>query len=215
MPVETTTNNSSANNASKSIGSNFLGYNKPNSTSYTLPVNLSLSRHQQDHYHQTDSDDSGDNELTNKTTGNKNNISSHVQSQLSKNSPISSFINNSSIDYSSGLRITENPKSNNSIDEVDLLKDLLMKNLNASNDPNFFGMCMKCNDKIYGADNGLRAMDQLFHVACFACQGCGIDLQNKHFYAMEKKSFCESCYMKLLEKCTLCSQSITDRVRIF
>lgn len=113
-----------------------------------------------------------------------------------------------------GLRITEKPKSttNSNLDEVDLLKDLLMKNLNASSDPNFFGMCLKCNEKIYGADNGLRAMDQLFHVECFACQGCSVGLQGKHFYAMDKKSFCENCYMKLLEKCTLCARSITDRI---
>ena len=85
------------------------------------------------------------------------------------------------------------PKS--TLDEVDLLKDLLMKNLNASSDANFFGVCTKCNDKIYGADNGLRAMDQLFHANCFACCGCGFLLQGKHFYAMEKKSYCENCYM--------------------
>lgn len=96
-----------------------------------------------------------------------------------------------------GLTISEKPKKN-SLDEIDLLKDLLMKNLNASTDPNFFGICMKCNDKIYGADNGLRAMDQLFHVECFSCQGCAHMLQGKHFYAIEKKSFCEDCYMVIL-----------------
>ncbi len=80
-------------------------------------------------------------------------------------------------------------------DEVDLLKDLLMKNLNSSNDPNFYGICMKCSEKIYGADNGLRAMDQLFHVKCFTCHSCGYSLQGQHFYAMENKSFCENCYM--------------------
>ena len=132
------------------------------------------------------------------------------------------------------------PKS--TLDEVDLLKDLLMKNLNASGDANFFGVCTKCNEKIYGADNGLRAMDQLFHANCFACCGCGFLLQGKHFYAMEKKSYCEGCYMvqqnislesirilfylkvfclfikftkKLLERCSLCSNAITDRVFVF
>ena len=59
-------------------------------------------------------------------------------------------------------------------EEVDLLKDLLIKNLNTNNtDTNFYGVCLKCNDKIIGADNGLKAMDQLFHTNCFTCHGCG------------------------------------------
>lgn len=97
-------------------------------------------------------------------------------------------------------------------DEVDLLKDLLVRNLNSANQQNFFGICTKCNEKIMGAENGLRAMDNLFHVTCFVCYGCGSQLQGHHFYAMENRSFCENCYMRLLERCSLCSKPITDRI---
>lgn len=80
-------------------------------------------------------------------------------------------------------------------DEVDLLKDLLVRNLNSAKEQNFYGICTRCNDKIIGAENGLRAMDNLFHVTCFVCYGCGSQLQGHHFYAMENRSFCENCYM--------------------
>lgn len=58
-------------------------------------------------------------------------------------------------------------------DEVDLLKDLLIRNLNSAKEPNFYGICTRCNEKIVDAENGLRAMDNLFHVSCFVCYGCG------------------------------------------
>lgn len=58
-------------------------------------------------------------------------------------------------------------------DEVDLLKDLLVKNLHASGDPKFCGICSKCNENIIGAETGLRAMENLYHVSCFNCVRCG------------------------------------------
>lgn len=58
-------------------------------------------------------------------------------------------------------------------DEVDLLKDLLVKNLNTSSDQNCVGLCTKCNQKIVGAENGLKAIDSLYHISCFVCFGCG------------------------------------------
>ena len=197
----------------------FQGYNNSNSTSYTIPVNLAYtnSNNISNNNNKSESSNSPVRNIiglaVEDPAENDKNFYTHYfqtsgkqQQQVNRNQPSqqSNFINSFNGNGSK-------PK-NQSIDEVDLLKDLLMKNLNASSDPNFFGMCMKCNDKIYGADNGLRAMDQLFHVSCFNCHGCNISLQGQHFYAMEKKSFCESCYMKLLEKCTLCSRAITDRI---
>lgn len=80
------------------------------------------------------------------------------------------------------IKTTSSNSNLNKEDEVDLLKDLLMKNLNAaSNDPNFYGFCFKCNDKIIGAENGLKAMEQLFHIECFNCVTCGNILYSAYF----------------------------------
>jgi hypothetical protein len=88
---------------------------------------------------------------------------------------------------------TTTPNNNNNVniknkveDEVDLLKDLLIKKLNTTNDLKatttqtaannaFYGVCVKCNDKIVGVENGLKAMDNLFHVTCFICYGCSMN----------------------------------------
>src|ERR1700722_13180487 len=70
--------------------------------------------------------------------------------------------------------------------DVDHLTKLLMKSMNSSNEPNFFGkfliylffffvniiskgMCARCNDEIVGEENGLVAMDRMYHVSCFTC----------------------------------------------
>lgn len=57
--------------------------------------------------------------------------------------------------------------------EVDLLRDLLVKNSSVQNEPNCVGMCTKCSQKIIGAENGLKALDSIFHIKCFVCHGCG------------------------------------------
>ncbi|CAF5077802.1 unnamed protein product, partial [Rotaria sp. Silwood1] len=41
---------------------------------------------------------------------------------------------------------------------------------------------------------------------------CGCRLRGMHFYSMENKPYCESCYINSLEKCVVCARPITDRV---
>ncbi|UJR26863.1 hypothetical protein I4U23_008174 [Adineta vaga] len=96
--------------------------------------------------------------------------------------------------------------------DVDHLARLLMKSIHSSNEPNFFGMCARCNDEIVGEENGLVAMDRMYHVSCFTCTMCGCRLRGMHFYSMENKPYCESCYINSLEKCVACAQPITDRI---
>jgi hypothetical protein len=59
----------------------------------------------------------------------------------------------------------------------------------------FIGMCARCNDEIVGEENGLVAMDRMYHVSCFTCTMCGCRLRGMHFYSMENKPYCESCYI--------------------
>ena len=106
--------------------------------------------------------------------------------------------NNLTNNLNKGNVVINNSLRNQSEDEVDMLRDILMKNLYVStqqNDTNLYGSCFRCNQNIYGAENGLRAMDHLFHVNCFNCFACGSLLHGKHFYALDQKSFCESCYL--------------------
>lgn len=56
-------------------------------------------------------------------------------------------------------------------------------------------MCARCNDDIVGEENGLITMDKMYHVSCFTCTMCGCRLRGMHFYSMENKPYCESCYI--------------------
>uniref|UniRef100_A0A3B4AZJ2 LIM zinc-binding domain-containing protein n=1 Tax=Periophthalmus magnuspinnatus TaxID=409849 RepID=A0A3B4AZJ2_9GOBI len=42
---------------------------------------------------------------------------------------------------------------------------------------------------------GCTAMDQVFHVDCFVCMTCSSKLRGKPFYAVDKKAYCEPCYV--------------------
>lgn len=46
-----------------------------------------------------------------------------------------------------------------------------------------------------GEGTGCTAMDQVFHVDCFVCMTCSTKLRGKPFFAMEKKAYCEPCYI--------------------
>lgn len=96
--------------------------------------------------------------------------------------------------------------------EVDALTDLLVQNMQVAGDPDFYGMCARCGRSIMGENSGCSALDQLFHVACFRCISCHVGLRGHPFYAMEGKPYCENCYMETLEKCSMCSKPITDRM---
>ncbi|KAL3861314.1 hypothetical protein ACJMK2_007369 [Sinanodonta woodiana] len=110
-----------------------------------------------------------------------------------------------------GSKQSSSPKSDKEA-EVDALTNLLMQNMESTSDPDFFGMCSKCGKKVLGETNGCTAMDQIFHISCFVCVSCGTMLRGKSFYAMETKPYCESCYMNTLEKCSVCSKPVTDRL---
>lgn len=42
-------------------------------------------------------------------------------------------------------------------------------------------------------------MDQVFHVECFTCATCHSRLRGQPFYAIDRRSYCESCYIVSVE----------------
>lgn len=98
------------------------------------------------------------------------------------------------------------------VNEVDALTDLLVQSMDNSQEIDNFGTCCKCGEKIVGENLGCTAMDRLYHIACFTCQECQINLQGKPFYAIDGKALCESDYLNTLEKCSVCLKPILDRI---
>ncbi|KAL1502772.1 hypothetical protein ABEB36_007870 [Hypothenemus hampei] len=103
--------------------------------------------------------------------------------------------------------------------EVDSLTDMLVQGMgnNAPSSVEIFqedvyGVCVKCGEKIVGENSGCTAMDQLYHIKCFTCHHCAINLQGKPFYALDGHPYCEEDYLNTLEKCCVCQKPILDRI---
>ena len=75
-----------------------------------------------------------------------------------------------------------------------------------------FGNCVKCGGRIVGENSGCTAMDQIYHIECFTCCQCQINLQGKPFYPIDNQPFCEEDYLNTLEKCSVCLQPILERI---
>ncbi|KAF7236793.1 Thyroid receptor-interacting protein 6 [Varanus komodoensis] len=97
-------------------------------------------------------------------------------------------------------------------EELDRLTKKLVYDMNNPPSGEYFGRCARCGENVVGDGTGCVAMDQVFHVECFTCGTCRCRLRGQPFYAIDRRSFCESCYIVTLEKCSMCSKPITDRI---
>lgn len=103
---------------------------------------------------------------------------------------------------------SQNPKES----EVESLTDFLVKSMDPQQDLENYGICFKCNEIVVGENSGCTAMDQIYHIACFTCSQCQINLQGKPFYALDCKPYCEFDYLQTLEKCSVCMKPILERI---
>lgn len=46
----------------------------------------------------------------------------------------------------------------------------------------YCGNCYHCGEKIMGETTGCTAMERIYHIKCFCCQQCGINLQVRYLY---------------------------------
>ncbi|KAG5852036.1 thyroid receptor-interacting protein 6 isoform X1 [Anguilla anguilla] len=97
-------------------------------------------------------------------------------------------------------------------EELDRLTKKLVYDMNHPPTEEYFGRCARCGDNVLGDGSGCIAMEQVFHVDCFTCITCHARLRGQPFYALDKKSYCENCYISTLERCSKCSHPILDRI---
>ncbi|OWR53001.1 lipoma-preferred partner homolog [Danaus plexippus] len=97
-------------------------------------------------------------------------------------------------------------------EEVDALTNLLVQSITDSQDLDVFGTCVKCNQKVIGESSGCTAMGNMYHIQCFSCHRCNVNLRGKPFYAVEGNPYCETDYYETLEKCSVCENPILDRI---
>ncbi|XP_018333703.1 thyroid receptor-interacting protein 6 [Agrilus planipennis] len=96
--------------------------------------------------------------------------------------------------------------------EVDVLTDLLVQGMQDNVEVDFYGICVKCGEKVVGENSGCTAMDKIYHTKCFTCHQCAVNLQGKPFYSLDGKPYCEEDYLNTLEKCSVCMKPILDRI---
>lgn len=96
--------------------------------------------------------------------------------------------------------------------EVNALTDYLVQSLDTGAGVENYGTCFKCNGRVIGENSGCTAMEQIFHITCFTCAQCKVNLQGKPFYALDGKPFCEYDYLQTLEKCSVCMKPIMERI---
>lgn len=97
-------------------------------------------------------------------------------------------------------------------EELDRLTKKMLYDMDNPPSQEYFGRCACCGENVVGEGTGCTAMDQVFHVDCFACMTCSSKLRGKPFYAVEKKAYCETCYINTLETCNICSKPIMERI---
>lgn len=101
---------------------------------------------------------------------------------------------------------------NNKEAEVDALTNMLVNSMDNIQDVDSYGICVKCDERIVGENSGCTAMDQIYHIDCFTCYHCQINLQGKPFYSLDGKPYCEEDYLNTLEKCSVCVKPILERI---
>uniref|UniRef100_A0A3Q2E7Q4 LIM domain containing preferred translocation partner in lipoma n=1 Tax=Cyprinodon variegatus TaxID=28743 RepID=A0A3Q2E7Q4_CYPVA len=97
-------------------------------------------------------------------------------------------------------------------DELERLTKKMLFDMDNPPSEEYFGRCASCGENVVGEGTGCTAMDQVFHVDCFVCMTCSTHLRGKPFYAVEKKAYCEPCYINTLETCNSCSKPIMERI---
>nr|XP_057928864.1 lipoma-preferred partner isoform X2 [Doryrhamphus excisus] len=97
-------------------------------------------------------------------------------------------------------------------DELERLTKKMLFDMDNPPSEEYFGRCASCGENVVGEGTGCTAMDQVFHVDCFVCMTCSSKLRGRPFYAVDKKAYCEPCYVNTLETCTICSKPIMERI---
>ncbi|NWU71970.1 ZYX protein, partial [Pterocles burchelli] len=100
------------------------------------------------------------------------------------------------------------------VEELEMLTQKLMKDMEHPSPAEAAAseLCGFCRKPLSRTQPAVRALDCLFHVECFTCFRCEKQLQGQQFYNVDEKPFCEDCYAGTLEKCSVCKQTITDRM---
>ncbi|XP_061631460.1 Wilms tumor protein 1-interacting protein-like [Phyllopteryx taeniolatus] len=101
--------------------------------------------------------------------------------------------------------------------KLEALTNRLEKEMNMQPKADYFGVCVKCNKAVHGANQACQAMGSLYHDNCFSCSACSRRLRGKAFYYVGGRVFCEedflySGFQQSADKCNACGHLIMDMI---
>lgn len=80
--------------------------------------------------------------------------------------------------------------------EIDEFSQSMQRKANLDDNCNepYYGKCAKCSNDIVGVYSAVKAMDKVYHKSCFVCTECSLVLDNKPFYCVKGKVYCDKDY---------------------
>lgn len=101
--------------------------------------------------------------------------------------------------------------------KLEALTQRLEKEMDSQPKADYFGVCVKCQQAVFGASQACQAMGSLYHNSCFTCSACSRRLRGKAFYYVGGKVFCEedflySGFQQSADKCNACGHLIMDMI---
>ena len=66
----------------------------------------------------------------------------------------------------------------------------------------FLETCTKCGNRVLDNRISSPEFDEIFHIECFSCIGCKLELQGKTCFILESNPYCNDCYLVSIVKLT-------------